>query len=299
MANTSLKAPAKLNLTLEVLGRRPDGYHEVRTVLQAVDLADRLTFGPADGLTLEVDPESPVSVADVPVEGNLVLKAAQLLRQETDVEAGALIKLYKRVPVAVGLGGGSSDAATALLGLRRLWNVDIQERRLLNLAARLGSDVPFFIRGGTALGAGRGEELTPLPTPSQPWAVVLVPPDAPGPQKTARLYGLLTLAHHAAGPLATTEMVRRISAGETFGECMVNVFDRVAAKAYPDHERPREALRSVGAERLLLAGAGPALFTLTTDQASAEWLAHQLEANGHSAYAARFLPAWSLDGLPA
>ncbi len=299
MASISLKAPAKLNLTLEVLGRRPDGYHEVRTVLQAIDLADHLTFGPADDLTLEVDPASPVYVADVPVEGNLVLKAARLLRQETGVKAGAFIMLYKRVPVAAGLGGGSSDAATALLGLRRLWGVDIQESRLLDLAARLGSDVPFFIRGGTALGAGRGEELTPLPTPSQPWAVVLVPPDEPGPQKTARLYGLLTTAHHAVGPTATAEVVGRIRAGAGFEERMVNVFDHVAAQAYPGHERLREALRSAGAEGVMLAGAGPALFTLTTDQGSAERLAHQLEANGHSAYAACFLPAWSLDGLPA
>ena len=155
-----LQAPAKINLTLEVLGRRADGYHEVRTVLAAVDIADELELSEADGLALTVEPEGAV-----PVEDNLVLRAAALLRDAAPAGAGAAIVLHKRIPVAGGLGGGSSDAAAALLGLRRLWDLDLSDRTLAELAALLGADVPFFLRGGTALAAGRGEQLTVLPQP--------------------------------------------------------------------------------------------------------------------------------------
>src|SRR3989454_549926 len=152
-----LNAAAKINLALEVLGKRDDGYHEVATVMQAVDLSDRLVIEDAEGLELRV------SAPDLPSDGrNLVVRAAHALREATAVSRGARITLDKRIPVAAGLGGGSADAAAALVGLSRLWGLRWPAARLAELAVTLGTDVPFFLRGGAALGTGRGERIEPV-----------------------------------------------------------------------------------------------------------------------------------------
>jgi 4-diphosphocytidyl-2-C-methyl-D-erythritol kinase len=267
-------------------------------VLQAVDLADRLTLEPAEGLGLELEPASPIPLDEVPVEDNLVLRAARLLRQETGVTAGARIRLYKEVPVAAGLGGGSSDAAATLLGLRLLWGLDLSEQRLAGLAARLGADVPFFIRGGTALGTERGDELASLPTPHGQWAVILAPADVPQHEKTKRIYGLLTLAHYSLGT-RTQEVARRLRFGEPLHGALHNAFEAVAADAHADYAGLRAALESAGVSEMFLAGSGPSLFTLASDEAEAIGIRDRMAGQGLRAYAVRFLPAWGIDGLPA
>ena len=252
-----LLAPAKVNLTFEVLGRRADGYHEVRTILQALSLADELTFEASDSLTLTVEPEGAA-----PVGENLVLAAARLLQREAGVERGAALHLTKRIPTAGGLGGGSSDAATALLGLRWLWGLDLDADALRELAAQLGSDVPFFISGGTALGEGRGERLTPLPTP-QGEAVIAVP-DASRPRdKTAQMYGLLTPEQYTDGR-ATADAERRLRSGVPLSNGVLNAFDAVAGEAYLFHAALREAFASAGL-RPALCGAGPSMFALVDE----------------------------------
>lgn len=286
-----LLAPAKVNLTFEVLGRRDDGYHEVRTILQAIDLADELTFEASGHLSLTVEPEGAA-----PVEENLVLAAARLLQREAGVSAGAAIHLTKRIPTAGGLGGGSSDAATALLGLRRLWGLDLDADALRELAAQLGSDVPFFVSGGTALGEGRGERLTQLPTP-QGEAVVAVP-DASRPRdKTGQMYGLMRPEQYTDGS-ATAEAEQRLHSGEPLGEGVVNAFDAVGVQAYPFYEAMREAFESAGL-RPALCGAGPSMFALT-DEGEASALTDRLAARaGCSASAVTFRGAWGLDGVAA
>jgi 4-diphosphocytidyl-2-C-methyl-D-erythritol kinase len=177
-----VKAPAKLNLHLEVLGRRPDGFHEVRTVMQAVSLCDLLTFALREdgGIALRC------SGADLPVdERNLVVRAALMLKERHRVARGAAISLTKRIPVGGGLGGGSADAAVALLALSRLWGVEAAAEDVRDMAARLGSDVPFFLSGGTALCEGRGERVLPLAC-GRPMHYVLVMP--PFSLSTARVY---------------------------------------------------------------------------------------------------------------
>jgi 4-diphosphocytidyl-2-C-methyl-D-erythritol kinase len=152
-----LRAAAKVNLTLEVLGKRADGYHEIATVMQAVDLSDRITLDDADALELRSDSATVPSDAS-----NLAWRAAAALREAARIETGVRIAVDKRIPVAAGLGGGSSDAAAVLIGLNRLWRLQWSIERLDEVAATLGSDVPFFLRGGAALARGRGEKVEAL-----------------------------------------------------------------------------------------------------------------------------------------
>ena len=283
-----LQAPAKINLSFEVLGRRADGYHEVRTVLAAVDIVDELELTEADALTLSVEPDGAV-----PVEDNLVLRAALMLREAAAPGAGAAIVLRKRIPVAAGLGGGSSDAAAALLGLRRLWDLDLSDGTLAELAALLGADVPFFLRGGTAIGTGRGEQLTPLPQPMEPFAVV-VSPEEPADGKTARLYDMLGPRRFSDGG-HTAVVARRIRDGVPLGSTLSSAFDAVAAAAYPSYEPLRSAFAEAGA-RAALSGAGPAMFALTGGEEAAEEIRERLAARGYTAWAARLLPGVAVNG---
>ncbi|GAI41543.1 unnamed protein product, partial [marine sediment metagenome] len=166
----TVKAPAKVNLTLEVLGKRPDGYHEIRSVIQTINLCDSLRFRLNDKLQFGSD--NP----DFVVEESLVSRAAALLRQTTGCSKGARIEIGKRIPLASGLGGDSSDAAAILRGLNKLWRLGLSSAELLELAPRLGSDVAFFLYGGMALVEGRGERVTPLPPLPHRWVVLLMPP---------------------------------------------------------------------------------------------------------------------------
>ena len=280
-----LLAPAKINLSLEVIGRRADGYHEVHTVLQAVDLADELDFEEAGDVSLRVEPEGAV-----PVEGNLVLRAARLLRDASHESRGATITLRKRIPVAAGLGGGSSDAAAALVGLRRLWGIDFSEVRMRLLASALGTDVGFFLDGGTALATGKGDRMEALPIPVERFAVIVTPHEPEEAAKTQRLYGLLEERHYSDGS-RTAEVVRRIEAGEPLGEAPYNTFAEVASSAYASYERACTMLGATEAGHVLLAGAGPSLFTLADTEERAESTRRSMEAEGYTVSLARLLPA--------
>lgn len=286
-----LFAPAKINLSLEVIGKRDDGFHEVRTVLQAISLADELTFEPADELTLAVEP-----AWAVPVEGNLVMRAAEQLRAVVGTGVGAAITLRKRIPVAAGLGGGSSDAAAALLGLRSLWGAPVADEVIYRIASRLGSDVPFFIRGGTAIGSGKGDALEMLPLPVERYAVVVTPAEAADAAKTAHLYGRLRADHFSDGS-TTVEVVRRIKAGESIDGAMTNTFAQVAFSAYKSYELACVIFGTTEARQTLLAGAGPSQFTLVDDEAAADRIAARMTEAGYEAHAARLLGPWSEDGL--
>ena len=169
-ADLSLPAPAKLNLFLHITGRRADGYHLLQTVFQFVDRADTLHFQHRDDSIITLSPE----LAGVPAENNLIVKAARLLAKETGCRLGADIALEKVLPMGGGIGGGSSDAATALLGLNRLWNLQLDEDRLAALGLKLGADVPVFVRGNAAWAEGVGEALIPVEIP-EPWYLVLTP----------------------------------------------------------------------------------------------------------------------------
>jgi 4-diphosphocytidyl-2-C-methyl-D-erythritol kinase len=165
----SLKAPAKINWFLSVLDKRDDGYHNIVSPMQCVDLYDMLTFEEAEDIHLSSD-------LNIPAEGNLVYKAAALLKRASSYKFGARIELQKNIPVAAGLGGGSSDAAYTLMGLNRLWGLNFDRKALMDLAAEIGSDVPFFLAGTFSLIEGRGEKVTAMSTGGS-MILLLVKPD--------------------------------------------------------------------------------------------------------------------------
>lgn len=186
MASITVTAPAKLNLTLDVLGRREDGYHEMKMVMQSVDLTDQvtLTTGPGEGIELSTN------LGFLPLDGrNLAAAAALRLQEETGAEWGRLtIELKKRIPVCAGMAGGSSDAAAVLRGLNQLCHLGLSPRELAEIGEKVGSDVPYCVLGGTALAQGRGEEITPLPALPGCW-VALAKPGFP--VSTPELFALL------------------------------------------------------------------------------------------------------------
>lgn len=249
---------AKINLTLEVLGRRPDGYHEVRTVLQTIDLADHLEVQPAASLQVECDDPALAG------EANLVWRAATSLAASQGIRPQARIRIHKAIPVGMGLGGGSSDAAAALAALNRLWKLDLPTPELALVAAGLGSDVPFFLQGGTALAQGRGELVSPLSAlPSLP--LLLVCPSETMPGKTAQLYSRLTPSHYTGGG-ATARLVQALERGEPPEGLLHNVFEAVAFRVFPGLEALRQRLQGIAAAAPRLSGAGPALFCLPATQ---------------------------------
>jgi len=252
------EAFAKVNRSLVVLGKRPDGFHELDTVFQAVSLADRLSFEESSALTLAVDDPSVPAGAE-----NLVLRAARALAEAAGVKARAAIALEKRIPAGGGLGGGSADAAVTLLGLSALWELELPLERLAEVGAALGSDVPFFLHGGTARGTGRGERIAPLPD-LPPRGVVLVMPPFPA---------------------ATPEVFRRLGApawdGRPAPEIAAvpdrNDLEAAAEELFPALRAVREALGATGATQARLSGSGSTVFGLYPDLAAATEAARLLE----------------------
>lgn len=263
-------AYAKVNLCLEVLGRRTDGYHEIATILQTVSLADEMSFSAAEDVSLGCDD------ATLANEDNLAYRAARLLQNATGTQQGVRIEIQKRIPSGAGLGGGSSDAAEALKALNLLWGTELSNRELEALGAELGSDVPFFIRGGTALAEGRGERLNPLPNLVATWLVLLVPPTRI-PEKTRMVFSLLRPAHFSNGDSASAQA--KALAGESLRPDaleMFNCFDAVVDAAFGDLGSYRRAMATASGGAGHLSGAGPTLFRLLASEAEARSIAAHL-----------------------
>ncbi len=278
-------SPAKVNLVLEVLGKRPDGYHELKSIAQTIDLCDILCFELADEVSFQCT-EPSLNTPD-----NLVVRAARLLKEYSGYSGGVKIILEKRVPWGAGLGGGSSNAATTLLVLNRLWELGLSTPDILSVAAKLGSDVPLFVYGGTVLAEGRGEKVTSLPTLKPLWLVLLVPPFSGMSEKTTHLYSLLEPPHYTRGESVSRALESLQKMGEIAPSLMFNVFDAVAFKAFPGLEHYWNVFRDAGAENVHLAGSGPALFAAVKDHSQAERLAIALNKKGFKAFVTLTKPA--------
>lgn len=252
----TLPSFAKINLYLEIIGKRPDGYHELSTVFQTVSLCDRITFEPADGLRLRC------TDASIPTgESNLILKAAHKLRERSGFRGGAAIFLEKHIPSPGGLGGGSSNAAVALIGLSRLWNVDIGVAEMQELATELGSDVPFFLYGGTAFGKGRGDIIEPAADARCPNILIVTPDIAVStPDAFARI---------RADSLTNTDANRILlncrfesDAFDTNAFEFRNDLEAAVFSAYPEIEQAKQKLLELGADTAGLSGSGASVFAL-------------------------------------
>ena len=253
---------AKVNLALSVLGRRPDGFHEIRTVLQSIDLCDELEFWPCRELRLECHGAELLRNED-----NLVWRAARALAKRVSAAEGAEIVLRKRIPLGSGLGGGSSNAAATLLGLARFWNLRVPAAELQNLACELGSDAPFFLCGGTALGTGRGEEIYPL-AELPPVFLVVVYPGIP--VSTAAAYGSLSLTLTSPGSAnKIASFCERTQEGAGCLTGIFNDFETSILPAYPAIRQAKILLEERGAVATLLSGSGSSVFGFFKDEESA------------------------------
>ncbi len=274
-----LQAPAKVNLTLDVGRLRSDGYHEINSVMQTISLADTLilTAAPA-GITVRCTP--PGAAPDGP--DNLAYRALESLAGRF-APAGVDLQINKRIPTAAGLGGGSSDAAAALKAANALFKLNLTEVELISMAARLGSDVAFFIRGGTALAQGRGETVTALPTLKLQW-LVLVKPEFQ--VSTAEIYARYQPGQNRPW---TTRCLAAVSRGDRDGMLanMGNDLESVAAAAYPQVSVLIKRLEQAGAERALMSGSGPTVFGVFPGEEEARTAARQLDGGGEQIFVCR------------
>lgn len=285
-----VNAPAKLNLVLEVLGRRSDGYHDIRSIMQTIGLFDEMSFKPSAKL------EFKCSVPELQTSDNLVLKAADVLRSTTGYRGGAMIRLKKHIPWGAGLGGGSSDAATTVIRLNRLWDLNLSYSELLKIGTKVGSDIPFFIKGGTCLVEGRGEKIHALPDIEKAWFVLLKPDVPLLSGKTSKLYSMLQIGHYTTG--VHTEKARNYmeKEGRIRQDMLHNVFDKVADEAFPGLGYYRRLMAEAGAGRVCLAGSGPILFAQFADESKARTVAGKLTVRDVSIYVASSLTRGEIAG---
>jgi 4-diphosphocytidyl-2-C-methyl-D-erythritol kinase len=257
-----IKSFAKINLGLEIVGRRPDGYHDIRTLFQWVGLHDVLEIGEIPGPEVRAagdDPEVPWD------ETNLVVRAARLLQERTGTVRGASIRVEKRIPAGRGLGGGSGDAAMALLGLDRLWGLGLSPGDLAGLGRELGADVPFFFTGGLCLGEGIGDVLTPLPELERRYLVLAIP-DFPVP--TPLIYRSL---EPPAPSLTSKPENSRISRFFETGEIasLENELEATIFRFYPQLQEIKRFFQARGAELSLVTGSGSAVYGVFRDRSAA------------------------------
>jgi 4-diphosphocytidyl-2-C-methyl-D-erythritol kinase len=268
----SLPSFAKINWTRRVLGRRPDTYHELLTVCQTITLHDRLRLEARRDQRIEIQCDAP----GIPVgESNLVYRAALALRERYCTQRGVTVRLEKHIPSGGGLGGGSSNAAVALLGLAHLWRIETTVGELAELGARLGADVPFFFMGGTALGRGLGTELTPLEDVRKTHLLVVTPGVAVA---TAEAYKALSAP---ALTKADGDIILSISRADAQFQDLLpyqlhNDFERVVLRLEPEIERAKNALLLAGARAALLAGSGSSVFGIFDNRESQERAARRL-----------------------
>lgn len=274
----TIPAPAKINLTLEILGKRADGFHEIRSVVQTIGLCDMVHFRESPELEIFSDPP------DWKAVDSLVSQAVKITRKKTGCSEGAMITLGKNIPLGAGLGGDSSDAAATLRGLNRLWKLGLARDELSNMASQLSSDVALFLHGGTLGLSGRGEVVSPLMPIDNVWVVLLIPQIPQVSNKTEKLYHSVTSESYTRGQF-TENMIRRLNTvGSIEPGMMFNAFDEVAFGYFNGLDVYRERFVDCGADNIHVAGSGPVLFTITPEITSAENIYRKLKRRNLEAY---------------
>ncbi|MCK4244525.1 MAG: 4-(cytidine 5'-diphospho)-2-C-methyl-D-erythritol kinase [Candidatus Omnitrophica bacterium] len=276
MKTLFLRSPAKLNLWLEVIEKRKDGYHNIESIIDTVSLYDRITLKESPG-RIEVSlikNSASVDGTGLPQEKNLAYQAALLLKSELKINQGVRIKIEKHIPLSSGLGGGSSNAATTLLGLNKLWRINLPSERLLGLATKLGSDVPFFLKKGRCLVKGRGEMIFPLSPFPKIWYVIVVPEIR---VSTETVYHQLCL--NLTKRKNRIKILSALDKGnlEKMGKYLFNRLEEVSLKKYPEIKDFKKTLRKSGALGALMSGSGGSLFGIARSKEDASGIASRLK----------------------
>jgi 4-diphosphocytidyl-2-C-methyl-D-erythritol kinase len=276
----TLPSFAKINWSLEIPGKRPDGYHEVKTLLQTISLHDDLRFEVSEGRAVSLSCENP----DVPTgSDNLIVRAAHALQERFEVEKGIRVRLEKRIPIKAGLGGASSNAAVTLLALNRLWQVEAAAGELREIAAKLGADVPFFLLGGCVEATGTGTTLSPLasaPEPVQRHLIVITPNTG---ISTAAAYNALdsrALTTKNANPILSVSQSEANSGDSQpwpLEDSLRNDFESVIFDIEPEIRRTKETLLQAGALGALLAGSGSSVFGIFADEEDQQRAANEIQ----------------------
>lgn len=251
-----VKAPAKINLSLDVLHKRPDGYHEVEMIMTTIDLADRIELTLLNQNKIHILSQNRYVPDD---SRNLAYQAAQLLKDRFQVEKGVIISIEKTIPVAAGLAGGSSDAAATLRGLNKLWDLGLTIDELAELGSEIGSDVSFCVYGGTALAKGRGEIITRLPAPPTCWVILAKPFIGVSTSEVYRRLNLTGMNHPD-----TYGMIEAIKRNDYDMVCrnVGNVLEEVTLHLHPEVAQIKEQMKRFGADAVLMSGSGPTVFGL-------------------------------------
>jgi len=278
-----VRAYAKINLTLDVLGQRTDGYHDLATVMQTVDLYDTICLSATEDNQVRIVCTMP----ELSNDDNLAARAVYLVRQRLAIRQGVLIELHKRIPMAAGLGGGSSDAAAVLLALQHWWQLQLSPSDLFDIASSLGSDVPFFLTGGLALCEGRGERVTALSSNwprTMRWLLLLKPAIS---VSTAAVFRNLPVNDFTDG-MHSRAVCTALTAGQSPElEDLHNCFERSVLETYPEVALSREGLLQAGASLVRLSGTGPTLFAPFPDLTLAQKVQEQLHTQGYEVYLSR------------
>ena len=263
------KSYAKINLSLELLNKRDDGFHNISSIMQTISLNDIISVSLSDQMLIDSNTDS------IPLETNLVYVAAQKMKEKFNINENVHIKLTKNIPMSSGLGGGSSNAATVINLLKELWDIKCSDQDLLDLASSIGSDVPFFLSGGTAFVSGRGEIINQLPD-VQKFNLILITFKDLIKDKTATMYSNIQFEHFTSGAI-TSNLKDKIVTGKTLNnEDLFNVFDLIVPNYIPNLKNIIKILKNINFEEFHLAGSGPSLFFIIHDLKKAAYLQKEL-----------------------
>lgn len=278
-----VKAPAKINLSLDVLHKRPDGYHEVEMIMTTIDLADRVELSLLDANRIDIFSQNRFVPDD---QRNLAYQAAQLIKERYKIKKGVSIVIEKNIPVAAGLAGGSSDAAATLRGLNKLWQLDLSLEELADIGSEIGSDVSFCVYGGTALAKGRGERITELPSPPTSWVILAKPFLG---VSTAEVYRRLDLSSIDHPDLK--QMIQGIEDKDYQKVCshVGNVLEEVTLKLHPEVALIKDQMKRFGADAVLMSGSGPTVFALVQHDSRMHRIYNGLRGFCDQVYAVRLL----------
>ena len=265
MEERNYRARAKINLALDVCRRLENGYHEVKMVMQTVDLYDDLEFKLRNDPDIILSVDSKDYLGDL--ENNLIFRAAKLMKQQYNIQHGVEIRLRKNIPVAAGMAGGSTDAAATMLAMNALYELGLSKEQLMEQAVRLGADIPFCIMGGTALAEGIGEKLSPLAAPPKAALLIVKPPVMVSTQWVYQHLQLNTIEHHPDIDGMVDALEREDLKGVT--DRMENVMETVTEKAYPVITDIKKMMLGNGAMNALMSGSGPSIFGVFMEEDTA------------------------------